>query len=104
MDNNLPTPVDEECLDCYLDRAIQTSTCDGTLRAVGRFTSHNRSHHHLLKGARGQSSHCDCEYRMNTKPVTTKAHRDMEGRIACQGVPRGSFNSCSNWNLETKTV
>ncbi|MGP9816870.1 DUF2695 domain-containing protein [Glutamicibacter sp. 363] len=99
LNNALPVPVIEECLACYLDRAMYTASCDGTLRAIEYFAETVApSQHPLATVIKADGIHCDCEYRMNASRVAGTAERDARGRITCQGTSTGSLTPCPNWS------
>lgn len=109
-------PHPGECVACFLDRALERSSCDGDLRfaelyrdlAAPRATA-------LLPRLRAAGGHCDCEVLSNAmQPAwhlwSTSRELDLDGRSIvleaeppeamppCTGVRRGSTQPCRNWH------
>lgn len=75
--NALLAPIAEECLACYLDRAMYTASCDGTSKAIEHFADTNAPRQHMLpEDIKADGNHCDCEFRMNVITITEMVEHD----------------------------
>lgn len=107
MANTLPSPVDDECIRCYLERTFEIASCDGTLRAIKRYQENSTgqvlaplSARELDLDSRIKKAgiYCDCEFRMNQTRLEETAQRDTQNHLICSGNahPR-SVAGCANW-------
>lgn len=107
LSNALPTPAENECIRCYLERTIETASCDGTLRAVAHYQEHRKPSENVEATAyipdfpaqlKSHQVACDCEYRMNQAYQRYDARRTADGKLNCAGMKRPySIIGCTNW-------
>ncbi|MCW4465504.1 DUF2695 domain-containing protein [Glutamicibacter sp. MNS18] len=98
---DLPTPVDHECLICFLYRVGSDHPCKQSLR----FLKHYRDlvaprATALERKVQLLGGYCDCEVLMNAvRPASAETARllDAGKDIVCHGVRRGSIQPCDQW-------
>ncbi|MGP4994552.1 DUF2695 domain-containing protein [Glutamicibacter ardleyensis] len=98
LTNALPAITENECIRCYLERANEKSSCDGTLRAVDHYRGELAPKEiGLTQAIKSFGIFCDCEYRMNTSKLKNDAQHNPDGSLICHGAQDGSLSVCSNW-------
>ncbi|WP_431710392.1 DUF2695 domain-containing protein [Glutamicibacter uratoxydans] len=101
--NELPLPVDHECLICYLYRMGGQFPCEQSLRFVKHYRDTRVPRATALeRKVQMLGGYCDCEVLMNAvRPASLEAARllDAGDDILCHGVRRGSIQPCDQWMM-----
>ena len=99
LTNALPTPLENECIRCYLEHTVDAAACDGTLRAVARYQEHATCNgSELIFNIKQSGIFCDCEFRMNKAQLEDDANRSAQKDLICRGINHpNSIAGCANW-------
>lgn len=99
--NELPVPVEHECLICYLYRVGANEPCRQTLRVLKHYRDTVAPRATALeRRIQMLGGYCDCEVLMNAvRPASVETARllDEGADITCHGIRRGSIQPCDQW-------
>ena len=103
----LVDPREEECLLCFVARALKELGCDNTLRWASRYRDLRAPRATALERRLGDvGGFCDCEIFLNGFMLASRACLDPwseeeppedSGPPTCLGARRGSTKPCASW-------